>query len=150
MWPDVKRGASQAEDRLAARRAGPELGQLNRQIAKLIGVAPLANDSGKHRGRRNIWGGRADVRKVLYMATQAAIRHNPDIKHFAEHLKASGKLPKVLITACMRELLTVMNPCSRPRPRGSRGRALNRLDFEHGCSDRSIAPHRADARAGVE
>jgi transposase len=88
----------------------PELGQLNRrQIAKLIGVAPLANDSGKHRGRRNIWGGRADVRNVLYMATQAAIRHNPDIKHFSEHLKASGKLPKVVITACMRKLLTVMN-----------------------------------------
>lgn len=91
----------------------PELGQLKRrQIAKLIGVAPLANDSGKHRGRRSIWGGRADVRNVrnvLYMATQAAIRNHPDIRRFAEHLKASGKLPKVMLTACMRKLLTVMD-----------------------------------------
>lgn len=88
----------------------PELGELNRrQIAKLIGVAPLANDSGKHRGRRRIWGGRADVRRVLYMATQAAIRHNPEIATFAQRLKAAGKLPKVVIAACMRKLLTIMN-----------------------------------------
>lgn len=88
----------------------PELGTLNRrQISKLIGVAPLANDSGKHRGRRRIWGGRADVRRVLYMATQAAIRHNPDIATFAQRLQAAGKLPKVVIVACMRKLLTVMN-----------------------------------------
>lgn len=88
----------------------PELGQLNRhEIAKLIGLAPLANDSGKHRGRRRIWGGRADVRRVLYMATQAAIRHNPDIAAFAKHLKDVGKLPKVVIVACMRKLLTIMN-----------------------------------------
>lgn len=88
----------------------PELGQLNRrEISKLIGLAPLANDSGKHRGRRRIWGGRADVRRVLYMATQAAIRHNPDIAAFAHRLKAAGKLPKVVIVACMRKLLIVMN-----------------------------------------
>jgi transposase len=88
----------------------PELGELNRrEIAKLIGVAPLANDSGKHRGRRRIWGGRADVRRVLYMATQAAIRHNPDIAAFAGRLRAAGKLPKVVIAACMRKLLTIMN-----------------------------------------
>ncbi len=88
----------------------PELGKLNRrEISKLIGLAPLANDSGKHRGRRRIWGGRADVRRVLYMATQAAIRHNPDIALFAQRLKAAGKLPKVVIVACMRKLLTVMN-----------------------------------------
>ena len=88
----------------------PELGALNRrEIAKLIGLAPLANDSGKHRGRRRIWGGRADVRRVLYMATQAAIRHNPDIAAFADRLKTTGKPPKVVIVACMRKLLTIMN-----------------------------------------
>lgn len=88
----------------------PELGQLNRrEIAKLTGVAPLANDSGKHRGKRFIWGGRADVRAVLYMATISAIRCNPAIKAFAERLKQTGKPPKVVIVACMRKLLTIMN-----------------------------------------
>ena len=88
----------------------PELGELNRrEISKLVGLAPLANDSGKYRGRRRIWGGRADVRRVLYMATQAAIRHNPDIAAFAQRLKTAGKLPKVVIVACMRKLLTIMN-----------------------------------------
>jgi transposase len=78
----------------------PELGELNRrEVSKLVGLAPLANDSGKYRGRRRIWGGRADVRRVLYMATQAAIRHNPDIAAFAQRLKAAGKLPKVVIVA---------------------------------------------------
>jgi transposase len=88
----------------------PELGQLNRRgIAKLAGVAPLANDSGKHRGKRFIWGGRADVRAVLYMATVSAIRCNPVIKAFADRLKKSGKPAKVVIVACMRKLLTIMN-----------------------------------------
>jgi transposase len=88
----------------------PELGQLNRrEIAKLTGIAPLANDSGKHRGKRFIWGGRADVRAVLYMATISAIRCNPAIKAFAERLKQTGKPAKVVIVACMRKLLTIMN-----------------------------------------
>ena len=88
----------------------PELGQLNRrEIAKLTGVAPLANDSGKHRGKRFIWGGRADVRAVLYMATVSAIRCNPAIKAFADRLKQTGKPAKVVIVACMRKLLTIMN-----------------------------------------
>jgi transposase len=88
----------------------PELGELDRRaIAKLVGVAPLADDSGKHRGRRRIWGGRSDVRRVLYMATQSAMRHNAAIAAFAQRLKAAGKPPKVVITACMRKLLTVMN-----------------------------------------
>ncbi len=88
----------------------PELGQLNRrQIGKLVGVAPLANDSGKRRGPRRIWGGRADIRCVLYMAAQAAIRHNPDIARFAQRLKAAGKPPKVVVVACMHKLLTIMN-----------------------------------------
>ena len=88
----------------------PELGQLNRrEIAKLVGVAPLADDSGKHRGKRFIWGGRADVRAVLYMATVAAMRCNPAIKPFAQRLKMAGKPAKVVIAACMRKLLTIMN-----------------------------------------
>lgn len=88
----------------------PELGTLNRrEIAALTGVAPLANDSGKHRGKRFIWGGRADVRAVLYMAAVSAIRCNEPIKVFAERLKKAGKPPKVIIVACMRKLLTIMN-----------------------------------------
>lgn len=88
----------------------PELGRLNRrEIAALTGVAPLANDSGTHRGKRCIWGGRADVRAVLYMATVSAIRCNATIKTFAERLKQAGKPPKVIIVACMRKLLTIMN-----------------------------------------
>lgn len=88
----------------------PELGTLNRrEIAALAGVAPLANDSGKHRGKRFIWGGRAEVRAVLYMATVSAIRCNDTIKHFANRLKQAGKPAKVVIVACMRKLLTIMN-----------------------------------------
>lgn len=88
----------------------PELGQLNRrEIAALAGVAPLARNSGKHRGKRFIWGGRADVRAVLYMATISAIRFNSRIKPFAERLKQAGKPGKVIIVACMRKLLTIMN-----------------------------------------
>ena len=88
----------------------PELGALNRrQIAALVGVAPRANDSGKHRGKRFVWGGRADVRAVLYMATISAIRCNNDINAFAQRLKQAGKPAKVVIVACMRKLLTIMN-----------------------------------------
>ena len=92
----------------------PELGTLNRrEIAALTGVAPLANDSGKHRGKRFIWGGRADVRAVLYMAAVSAINCNDPIKAFAERLKKAGKPPKVVIVACMRKLLTIMNSMLR-------------------------------------
>lgn len=88
----------------------PELGTLNRrQIAALVGVAPLANDSGKHRGKRFVWGGRADVRAVLYMAAVTAMRCNDVIKAFAQRLKQTGKPTKVVIVACMRKLLTIMN-----------------------------------------
>lgn len=88
----------------------PELGMLNRrEIAALTGVAPLANDSGKHRGKRFIWGGRADVRTVLYMAALSAMSCNDTIKTFAQRLKKAGKPPKVVIVACMRKLLTIMN-----------------------------------------
>lgn len=88
----------------------PELGQLNRHaIAKLIGVAPLASDSGKHRGRRFVWGGRAAVRAVLYMAAVSAMRYNPVIRAFAKRLRAAGKPGKVVVVACMRKLLIIMN-----------------------------------------
>lgn len=88
----------------------PEIGSLDRRaIAKLVGVAPLADDSGKHRGRRFIWGGRADVRAVLYMAAVSAMRCNPIIKAFSQRLKQAGKPAKVVIVACMRKLLTIMN-----------------------------------------
>lgn len=88
----------------------PELGTLSHKaIAKLVGVAPLPDDSGKHRGKRSIWGGRADVRCVLYMAAVNATRFNPVIKVFAERLKSAGKPPKVVIVACMRKLLIIMN-----------------------------------------
>lgn len=88
----------------------PELGQLDRrEIALLVGVAPISDDSGKHRGERHIAGGRAAVRSVLYMGTLAAIRHNPTIKDFYQRLLAKGKLKKVAITACMRKLLVILN-----------------------------------------
>jgi transposase len=88
----------------------PELGQLNRQkISSLVGVAPFNRDSGQFRGRRTIFGGRRGVRCVLYMAAMTARTHNPVIRAFAERLKAQGKLPKVIIVACMRKLLVILN-----------------------------------------
>lgn len=92
----------------------PELGELDRkQIAALVGVAPLNRDSGTLRGRRRVWGGRAVVRSVLYMATLAAIRHNPRIRAFNDQLRARGKAAKVAIVACMRKLLTILNAMIR-------------------------------------
>ena len=88
----------------------PELGQLNRrEIAKLVGLAPFNRDSGKWRGSRHIWGGRAAVRSPLFMATLCAIRINPTIRCFYQRLIKAGKAPKVAITACMRKLLTILN-----------------------------------------
>ena len=96
--------------------AMPELGALGRrQIAKLAGVAPLADDSGPRKGKRRIWGGRANVRAVLYMAALVAIRHNPVIKVFHSRLIAAGKPKKVAIVACMRKLLTILNAMLRDR-----------------------------------
>ncbi|SPD44934.1 transposase (plasmid) [Cupriavidus taiwanensis] len=92
----------------------PELGRLSRrEIAALVGVAPMANDSGSSRGRRRILGGRFEIRRVLYMATLTATRHNPAIKAFYQRLTAAGKLPKVALVACMRKLLTVLNAMVR-------------------------------------
>jgi len=87
-----------------------ELGQLDRkQIAALVGVAPLNRDSGKMRGKRCIWGGRAHVRAVLYMGALIGTRHNPVLRAFYQRLRAAGKAPKVAIVACMRKLLTILN-----------------------------------------
>lgn len=92
----------------------PELGTLNRkQIAALVGVAPYACDSGQMRGKRRIWGGRASVRHALYMAVQSARRFNPQIKAMADRLSAVGKPPKVVLVACMRKLLTILNAILR-------------------------------------
>ena len=92
----------------------PELGHLNRRkIAALIGVAPLNRDSGQSQGKRTVWGGRAHVRAVLYMATLAATRRNPVIRAFYDRLLQAGKPKKVALTACMRKLLTILNAMVR-------------------------------------
>jgi transposase len=88
----------------------PELGQLNRQeIAALVGVAPVNKDSGKKQGKRRVFGGRADVRSVLYMAALSAKKFNPVIQKFYERLIKHGKEKKVALTACMRKLLVILN-----------------------------------------
>lgn len=88
----------------------PELGTLNRkQIAALVGVAPLNRDSGTLRGRRLVWGGRAQVRAALYMSALVATRYNPVIRAFYQRLCAAGKAKKVALTACMHKLLTILN-----------------------------------------
>lgn len=88
----------------------PELGSLGRrQIAALVGVAPMNRDSGNMRGRRSVSGGRARVRAVLYMGALVAARHNPVIRSFYQRLLASGKPKKLALTACMRKLLTILN-----------------------------------------
>ena len=92
----------------------PELGRLNRrEIAALVGVAPMSNDSGNRKGRRRVQGGRFEIRRVLYMATLTAARYNPVIRAFYERLKAAGKLPKVALVACIRKLLTMLNAMVR-------------------------------------
>lgn len=90
--------------------AVPELGSLNRkQIAKLVGVAPLCRDSGTLRGKRTCWGGRSDVRACLYMAALVAARFNATIQAFYRRLIAAGKPKKLALVACMRKLLTILN-----------------------------------------
>ena len=92
----------------------PELGSLDRkQIAALVGVAPFARDSGTLRGRRTVWGGRAAVRTVLYMATLTALRFNPVVRAFYTRLREAGKVKKVAIVASMRKLLTILNAMVR-------------------------------------
>ena len=88
----------------------PELGTLtHREVAKLVGVAPLNCDSGKFKGKRTTWGGRANVRAALYMAALSASRFDPTIKTFYQRLLLAGKPKKVALTACMHKLLTIIN-----------------------------------------
>jgi transposase len=92
----------------------PELGKLNRQqIAALVGVAPVNKDSGKKQDKRRVYGGRAVVRSVLYMAALSARKFNPVIKRFYERLIKQGKEKKVALTACMRKLLVILNAMMR-------------------------------------
>ena len=94
----------------------PELGKLDRkQIAALVGIAPINRDSGKFKGRRSIWGGRSTVRACLYMAALVASRHNPTIHAFYKRLRTTGKCPKVALVACMRKLLTILNAMIKHR-----------------------------------
>lgn len=92
----------------------PELGQLDhRRIASLAGLAPHACDSGLHRGKRHVWGGRADVRRTLYLAAFIASRYDPVLRAFRNRLQNAGKPTKVAITACARKLLTILNAMFR-------------------------------------
>jgi len=94
----------------------PELGTLTgKQIAALVGVAPLNRDSGTLRGKRTVWGGRAQVRAVLYMGAIVAARFNPVIRAFSQRLRAAGKAKKVVLTACMRKLLIILNAMVKHR-----------------------------------
>ena len=96
----------------------PELGRLNRkEIAALVGVAPLNRDSGTLAGRRTVWGGRARVRAALYMAALVATRYNPVVREFYRRLCAAGKAKKVALTACMRKLLLILNSMIKHRTR---------------------------------
>jgi transposase len=103
----------------------PELGTLShKQIAALVGLAPLNQDSGKKRGKRVVWGGRASVRGALYMATLVATRHNPVIRAFYQRLLATHKPKKLALTACMHKLLTILNAMVRRQTRWSPPAAL--------------------------
>lgn len=100
----------------------PEIGTLsNNKISKLVGVAPLNQDSGSFKGKRKIKGGRANIRTTLYMATLSATQCNPVIKAFYEKLLSAGKLKKVAITACMRKFITILNAMVRDNATWSHG-----------------------------
>ena len=96
----------------------PELGRLDRKrIAALVGVAPLAHDSGTLRGKRTCWGGRASVRAALYMATLVAVRFNPALRTRYQRLLQAGKPKKVALVACMHSLLLILNALVRDADR---------------------------------
>jgi transposase len=110
-----------------------ELGTLNRrEIATLVGVAPLNRDSGNFRGNRRVWGGRAQVRAALYMAALSASRFNPVITPFYQRLIEKGKKPKVALTACMRKLLVILNTMVKTQTAWNPNQ-FSTLDFNHGC-----------------
>ena len=124
----------------------PELGALDRKaIAALVGVAPLNRDSGTLRGKRTCWGGRAEVRATLYMATLSATRYNPAIRRFYQRLQAAGKTKKVALTACAHKLLLVLNALIKNQtPWDSTFRPFN-LTPEHSC----LAKRRIRSRAVI-
>jgi transposase len=102
----------------------PELGTLtHKQIAALVGVAPLNRDSGTLRGKRTVWGGRAQVRAILYMSALVAARFNPVIRTFYQRLQHAGKVKKVALTACMHKLLTILNAILKHRTPWQQGEA---------------------------
>jgi transposase len=112
----------------------PELGQLShKQIASLVGVAPHAHESGKFRGRRTIWGGRAPVRSALYLSVWSASKWNPVIRLFHDRLRAKGKPPKVAQVACMRKLLTILNAMVRDGQIWDPSIPLEQLRTQHSC-----------------
>jgi len=108
----------------------PQLGTLRgKQAAALVGVAPFNVDSGTLRGRRHIWGGRASIRSVLYMATLSAVRYNPVIAEFYQRLLRAGKAKKLALVACSRKLLVILNAMLRD----NRPWTPAHLDPQHGC-----------------
>ncbi|WP_265289976.1 IS110 family transposase [Verminephrobacter eiseniae] len=122
----------------------PELGKLSgRQVSALVGVAPINRDSGTMRGKRSIFGGRADVRRVLFMVALVASRHNPVIKAFYQRLLAVGKPKKVALVACMRKLLTIPNAMVRSRKPWDQALHLGRF------SRRLLRPRRARPAPGA-
>lgn len=107
----------------------PELGRLSRrEIAALAGVAPIAHESGKFKGRRMIWGGRAHVRSMLYMASLSAVRHNPALRATYRALLERGKAKKLALVACMRKLLVILNAMLRDQAPWNPD---FHLDFQH-------------------
>jgi len=112
----------------------PELGRLsNKQIAALVGVAPLARDSGLFRGKRMVWGGRAPVRSALYMSILSATKWNPVIRIFYQRLRAQGKPPKVAMVACMRKMLIILNAMIRDSREWNPEIPLDQLRLQHSC-----------------
>jgi transposase len=112
----------------------PELGRLsNKQIAALVGVAPLARDSGLFRGKRMVWGGRASVRSALFMSILSATKWNPVIRVFYQRLRSQGKAPKVAHVACMRKLLTILNAMVRDGRQWDPSIPLDQLRLQHSC-----------------
>ena len=114
MWEkdDLLRSVPGVEEQLSLTLLAylPVLGTLDRkQVATLVGVAPINRDSGTMRGQRSVWGGRARVRGVLYMGSLVASRRNPVIREFYQRLLAAGKSKKVALTVCMRKLLVILN-----------------------------------------
>lgn len=112
----------------------PELGKLtHKQIAALVGVAPRAHESGKFRGKRMIWGGRAPVRSALFLSILSATRWNPVIRIFYERLRSQGKPGRVAQTACMRKLLVILNAMVRDGRSWDPNIPLGQLKLQHSC-----------------